>query len=120
MTIPSLPSFATARRTLTIGSLSLAWLALMGCTRAPQISTQAAGHAITARIKGDATKVESRSDGARLSSEFGEVTVERTRMRIDDASWLNIAEGAPVTVSIERGRISVQAGAVSVSRTVSN
>ena len=118
MTIHSLPSFATAGRTITIGSLGLAWLALVGCTRAPQVSTQAAGHAITARIKGDATKVESRPDSARLASEFGEVTVERTRMRIDGASWVKIAEGAPVTVSIERGRISVEAGTVRVNRTI--
>lgn len=122
MNLHPIRSLASGRRALgaiSIGSLALALFATTACTQQPQISTQAAGHAVTARIKGNGTKVENRSDGALLSSEFGQVNIERTRMRIEGNSWVQISEGTPITLNIERGRITLNAGKVSVSRTVS-
>ncbi len=106
------------RRTLTAFA-ALLLVVLASCTRAPQISTEAAGHAITARIQGTGTKVESSADRAQLSSEFGSVTIERVRMRVEGSEWIRIVEGVPVTVGIERGRIGLRAGGVKVSRNLS-
>jgi hypothetical protein len=123
MTAYSFRSRAVVLRTLLTSALTLAGFTLTACsqkTQLPQISAQAAGHAITARIAGQGARVEDHAEGARLGSEFGEVTIERTRLRIEGAGWVRIAEGAPVTLSIERGRIDVKAGKVSASRTVSH
>jgi hypothetical protein len=122
MTLPSPFSHATARCALFTGLLALAGFALTACSRQaplPQITAQAAGHAITAQIAGKDAKVEDHADGARLGSEFGHVTIERTRMRIEGSGWVGIAEGAPVTLRIERGRTDVKAGNVSASQSVS-
>jgi hypothetical protein len=108
------------RRTITTALLALTLLAMTACTRDPQISTQAAGHKITAWIQGDGVKSESKADGVLLSSDLGQVTIERTRMRIEGEPWVQIPDGAPITVNIKRGQIALKAGNVNVSRSVSN
>jgi hypothetical protein len=103
---------------LTAMGLALALFAVTACTRSPEISTSAAGHAITADIKGSGTKVEA-LPGV-LSSEFGQVTIERARMRVGELAWVQIAEDVPVNVTIHRGKVAVKAGRVSVAQTVSH
>lgn len=122
MNSASLRSPATIHRTLFAAALALTAFALTACSRQtplPQISAHAAGHAITAQIAGTGAKVEDHAEGARLGSEFGQVTIERARMRIAGSGWVRIAEGAPVTLRIQRGRIDVKAGNVSASQMVS-
>lgn len=120
MNTHSLSSHATVRRTTTAAFFALTLIAMTACTPAPQISTQAAGHTITAWIQGNGARSEGRADGALLGSDLGQVTIERTRMRIEGEAWVQITEGAPVTVHIERGRITLKASSVSVGRTVRN
>lgn len=105
---------------LTAVGLMLALFTVTACTRPPEISTTAAGHAITADIKGHGTKVEALPERGVLSSEFGQVTIERARMRLGELAWVKIAENVPVTVTIHRGKIALQAGGVSVAQTVSH
>lgn len=93
---------------------------MTACTRSPEISTSAAGHAITADIKGNGTKVEALPERGVLGSEFGHVTIERSRMRVGELPWVKIPENVPVTVSIRRGKITLNAGDVSVAQTVSH
>lgn len=122
MNSSSLPSRAALRHALFTGALALAGFALTACSRQaplPQITAQAAGHAITAQVAGNGAKVEDHADGARVGSEFGQVTVERARLRIEGNDWVGIPEGAPVTLNIQRGKINIKAGNVSVSRSVS-
>jgi len=99
---------------------ALALLAMTACTRSPEISTSAAGHSITADIKGNGTKVEALPERGVLSSEFGQVTIERARMRVGELAWVKIQEGVPVSVAIHRGKIALNAGSVSVAQTVSH
>lgn len=105
-------------RAITTGFLVLVLSTLAACTRTPPFSSHAAGHATTAWIKGAGAKLENRVDVAVLASEYGQVTIEPARVRIEGSAWVTIPEGAPVTVRIERGRISVKAGHVSVGQTV--
>jgi hypothetical protein len=105
---------------LTAVGLMLALLAVTACTRPPEISTSAAGHAITADIKGHGAKVEALPERGVLSSEFGQVTIERARMRVGELAWVQIAEDVPVNVTIHRGKIALKAGRVSVAQTVSH
>jgi hypothetical protein len=120
MTTTSLPTFTAARHLVAAAGLILACLTTAACSQGKQLSTHAAGHTIGAQIRGDSTTVEGHADGALLGSEFGKVRVERSRMRIEGEGWVKIAEDAPVTVSIQRGRIRLTAGKVSVGRTVSD
>ncbi len=114
-----LPSNSRSPR-LTAVCLALALLTVTACTRSPEISTSAAGHAITADIKGNGTKVETLPERGMLSSEFGHVTIERARMRVGEQAWVTIQENVPVTVSIRRGKVALKAGRVSVAHSVSN
>ena len=93
-------------------------LTLAACSQTRPLSTQAAGHAITARIAGDHTLVKAHADGALLGSEFGSVTIERTRLRIEGANWVKIAEAVPVSLTIQRGHIHLTAGHVTLAQTV--
>ena len=104
----------------TASCLAVALLFMTACTRSPEISTTAAGHAITADIKGNGTKVETLPERGVLGSEFGQVTIERSRMRVGEQAWVKISENVPVAVTIRRGKIAMEAGGVSVAQTVSN
>lgn len=109
-----------ARSTAATSLVALASLTVSGCNREKPISTEGAGHRITAKLEGQLKKVESRTDDAVVASEFGHVTIERNRVRIDGEPWVGIADGSAVSITIERGRTSVQAGNVSIRRSVSD
>lgn len=118
MTSHSLPSRSSLPR-LAVAGLALALLTVTACTRAPEISTAAAGHAITADIKGHGTKVEALPERGVLGSEFGQVTIERARMRVGELAWVKIPENVPASVTIRQGKVVLKAGGVSVAETVS-
>ena len=40
-----------------------------------------------------------------ISSPFGHITIERTRVKFDDAAWTAIPEGVPVKVNISKGTL---------------
>ncbi len=103
---------------LLLAALSL--FALTACTQTPEISTRAAGHEITAEITGNGTVVESLPERGVLRSEWGQVTIERSRVRLEGLAWTPIPENVPVAVSIKRGKLRVTAGNVSIGRTISN
>jgi hypothetical protein len=46
------------------------------------------------------------------------VTIEPTRMKVDDADWTAISAGVPVEVKIAKGKVSLTAGSVTIKRTV--
>lgn len=119
MTTHTFPSRSIVPR-ITAAALALALFAVTACTRPPEISTSAAGHAITADIKGHGTKVEALPERGVLGSEFGQVTIERSRMRVGALAWVKIPENVPVSVSILRGKVALKAGGVSVAQTVSD
>jgi len=100
-------------RTIPVAALLLA---LTACSKSTHISTNAAGHAISADIVGDHS-IDSQADQAVISSEFGKVTIERARVRLEDGPWTTIPEGLPVVVGISRHKRWVTAGPVSIKET---
>lgn len=89
---------------------------LGACAKSNHISTNAAGHAITAIISGEHS-IESHEDYGVISSPYGTVTIEPARMKLDGASWTAIPARIPMEVRISRGRVSLTAGNVTVERT---
>ena len=89
------------------------------CSPVSKIALRAAGHEITAEIEGKQS-VESLPTHAIVGSEFGKVTIEETRVRVEGLNWTQIPAGVPVKVSIKRGKLQVVAGSVRIGRTISN
>jgi hypothetical protein len=93
-------------------------LAAAGCAKSTHIATRMAGHQITAIIQGNHS-IESEGPQGMISSQFGKITVERSRVRLDDDGWTKIPEDVPLEVTISRGKIHVTAGSVRITRTTS-
>lgn len=96
--------------------LVLLTLAVAGCSQSTEVTTRAAGHPIRAVIQGNHS-IESHPDQGVITSPFGKVLIEPSRVRVDRAPWATVPEGALIKVSIARGRVRVNAGGVTVSRT---
>src|SRR5687767_13698424 len=94
-------SCSITRRVIAVLLTALSLGAITACTQTPEISTRAAGHEITAEITGNRTMVESLPDRGVLGSEFGRVTIERSRVQVDGLAWTAIPENVPVAVSIK-------------------
>ena len=92
-------------------------LAATGCHRTTHVTTAAAGHQINADIEGNHS-IESQTNQCVISSQFGKITVERSRVQLDDARWTTIPEDVPVRLRISSGKLWVNAGSVTTSRTV--
>jgi hypothetical protein len=88
-----------------------------GCDRPPDLFTEAAGHAISARIEGPHTVV-SEAGHALITGAFGKVTIERGRVKVDDGSWTSIPEGVPVSLEMASSRLRLKAGNVTISHSV--
>jgi hypothetical protein len=95
----------------------LVWVAV-GCAKATHIVTRMAGHQITAVIQGNHS-IETQGPQGKISSQFGKITIERARVRLDDDGWTKIPEDVPLEVTISRGKIHVTAGSVRITRTTS-
>lgn len=104
-------------RFTAVAMLGLLMLASTGCTKSTHITTKAGGHQIRAEIVGNHS-IDSQPDRGTISSQFGKITIERTRVKFDDAPWTTIPEAAPVKVSISRGKLSLAAGSVTIKRTI--
>ena len=102
----------------TFGALaSLALLlTLTACGKSTLVSTNAAGHAISAELEGNHS-IDAQTNRAIISSRFGSVTIEPARVRIDGAPWTRIPKGAPVELSISKHRTRVSAGPVLIVAT---
>ncbi len=104
------PAFAP----LILGILLTAW---SGCGRPPEFSTEAAGHAISARIQGPHTVV-SEADRAVITGPLAKVTIERSQVKVNDGRWMSIPEGVPVSLDVARSKLRIQAGKVTISHSV--
>jgi hypothetical protein len=88
-----------------------------GCTNRAHFETSGGGHKIFASVEGGHS-IESRATHAAITSQFGEVMIERDRARIDQGRWEKIPENVPVKTSISKHTVSIRAGAVTISRTM--
>lgn len=91
-------------------------LGLTACSRSTRIRTNAAGHAITAELEGDHS-IDTASDRAVINSQYGRVTVERTRVQIGDQPWTTIPEGVAVKVGISKHKRWISTGSITVKET---
>jgi len=90
---------------------------ITGCAKSTHLTTRAGGHEIRAEIVGNHS-IDTQPERGTISSSYGTVTIERTRVKVDDADWTTIPEGVPVEVSISKGTVRLAAGKVTVKRTV--
>jgi len=97
--------------------LGLLLLASAGCAKSTHLTTKAGGHEIRADIVGNHS-IDTQPERGTISSSYGTVTIERTRVKVDDADWTAIPEGVPVEVSISKGAVRLAAGKVTIKRTV--
>jgi hypothetical protein len=88
-------------------------LALTACRESTYVSTRSAGHDISAQIEGDHS-VDSETNRAIFTSEFGRITVEVTRVQLGDGPWTTIPEGVPLDLGISKHKRWVTADRVSV------
>jgi hypothetical protein len=100
-------------RTLPVAALLLA---LTACSKFTHIATNAAGHSISAEIEGDHS-IDSQTNRAVISCQFGKITIERARVRLEDGPWTAIPQEVPVTVGIARHKRWVTAGSVAIKET---
>lgn len=103
--------------TLTALTLGALLLAFSGCDRSPELVTEAAGHAISARIKGPHS-VKAEADRAVFASSHGKVTIEPARVSLNEGQWTAIPEGVPVVLEMVRSKLRIQAGNVTITQTV--
>ncbi len=102
------------------GLVALAFgLLLVGCSAGTRLTTEAAGHVITAEVAGPHS-IKSDAGRAVVTGQYGQVTVERARAQIDSQPWTPIPPDVAVRISILRGRLQLSAGPVSIRRTISN
>ena len=95
----------------------LLMLAVTGCTKFTQVKTSAAGHQISATIVGNHS-IDSQPSHGTISSPFGNITIERARVKFDENAWTAIPEGVPVKVSISKGKLWLAADRVTIKRTI--
>jgi hypothetical protein len=88
-----------------------------GCDQPPDVVTEAAGHAITARIRGPHGLV-TEAGQAVISGPFGSVTIEPKRVNVNGGRWTSIPEGAPVSLEMAHARVRIKAGNVTISHSV--
>jgi len=89
-------------------------LLLSACDRPPNLITQAAGHAISARIRGNHS-LETLPDQAVITGPMGTVTIERDRVRCNGGRWTSIPAGSPVSLEMARHRLRIHAGNVTIT-----
>jgi hypothetical protein len=106
------------RRCFLAAALLVSSLLLFaGCVHPSQFETTGGGHRIFARVEGPHV-VESHATHAVISSPFGVVTIEHNRARIDQGSWEKIPENVAVEMRITKHKVSIHAGAVTITRTM--
>jgi PBP1b-binding outer membrane lipoprotein LpoB len=103
--------------TVTMAALLGLVMLITGCAKSTHVTTKAGGHEIRAEIVGNHS-IDTQPDRGTISSSHGTVTIERTRVKVDDADWTTIPEGVPVEVSISKGTVRLAAGKVTIKRTV--
>lgn len=94
--------------------LGLAALLTTSCDRPAHLVTMAAGHAISARIRGNHS-LETLADQAVITGPMGTVTIERDRVRCNGGRWTSIPAGSAVTLEMARHRLRIHAGNVTIT-----
>jgi hypothetical protein len=113
----SSPKKSNQLRFTTAAFFIVSSLVFGGCANPAHFETSGGGHQIVAKVEGAAV-IDSQASHAAISSQFGGVTIERDRARIDQGQWTKIPENVPVETSISRHTVSIRAGRVTISRTV--
>ncbi len=108
---PRSRSFRLAARFIALALLATG---IVGCTKTNRITTNVAGHPISARIQGSHS-IDTEGDWGVIASEFGKVTIERNRMQVNDSTWTKIPEGASIELTLSKGHLSVTTGSITVS-----
>lgn len=90
-------------------------LVAMGCRPGKSVSFEAAGHSVSASIRGDHA-LETTPDRAVLQGTFGRVTIERSRVQVDDGQWVKIPDDTSIRLEASPRKIWLAAGNVTTTR----
>ena len=90
-------------------------LVAVGCRPGKSVSFEAAGHPVSASIRGDHA-LEATLDRAVLQGEFGRVTIERSRVQVDDNPWVKIPAATTIRLEASPRKIWLAAGNVTTTR----
>lgn len=100
-----------------LAALAGVLLVFSGCGHSSVIDTKAGGHQIRAVIAGELS-INSQPEGVTITSAFGTVTVERTRVQIGSGPWSMIPEAVPVELRMSKGKIALTAGSLTIRQTI--
>lgn len=90
-------------------------LGAVGCRPGKSVSFEAAGHPVSASIRGNHA-LETTPDRAVLKGAFGRVTIERNRVQVDDGQWVKIPTDTSIRLEASPRKISLAAGNVTTIR----
>lgn len=105
-------------QTLTLLLLTLTLLAFSGCDKSTHITTFAAGHPINATIDGTHS-IDTEGYQGLISSKFGNIRIQSARVQLDNGQWTKIPEQVPVNIRITKRKLKLNAGSVTIERTIS-
>jgi len=100
----------------TMITLAGLMLCITGCEKSTHITTNAGGHQIRAVIAGNHS-VDGHADRGLISSQYANITIEPTRVKINDAPWTAIPAAASVELSVSKRKAVLTAGPVTVTQT---
>jgi hypothetical protein len=88
---------------------------LVGCRPGNSVSFEAAGHSVSASIRGKHV-LKTTPDRAVLEGDFGRVTIERSRVQVDDGQWVKIPTDTSIRLEASPRKIQLAAGNVTTMR----
>jgi hypothetical protein len=95
--------------------VALLALSAVGCRPSKSVSFEAAGHSVSALIRGDHA-LATTPDRAVLQGSFGRVTIERSRVQVDDNPWVKIPTDTSIRLEASPRKIWLAAGNVTTTR----
>lgn len=91
-------------------------LLLTGCHRSVRIALHSAGHSITVFVEGDHS-IDTSPTGAVIRTQYGDVSVERSRVKLNELDWVAIPADVPVSVGISKHKRWLKAESVTIRQT---
>lgn len=97
-------------QSLTAALLRLLMLEFGNTAQATSVTTSAAGRNIRVEIVGP-HEFNGETDHGPTPKGFGKITIERSRLKFDDAPWTAIPKGVRVRISVAKAKLLLVVGA---------